>query len=129
LLDQTLRADRIDYRLVDRLTYEPDGIAAMIDYRIAQEAITNVRKHASATHVDVTVEADATGVQLTITDDGSGFQQVRPSVPGHIGPDLDAGTGRAGRRPVRLRSTPAAGTTVEVRLPVGTPVAFRRRAR
>ena len=44
-------------------------------YRIAQEALTNVAKHARATHVDVILERRADHVLLVIEDDGVGFDQ------------------------------------------------------
>jgi signal transduction histidine kinase len=37
-----------------------------------REALTNVAKHAEATHVDVSVVVDATNVRITVTDDGAG---------------------------------------------------------
>ena len=43
-------------------------------YRITQEALTNVRKHAHATSVRVTLEFETNGVKLEVVDDGGGFQ-------------------------------------------------------
>jgi len=47
-------------------------------YRITQEALNNINKHAQADHVEVQVTGDQNGVTLNIRDDGSGFnmQQV-----------------------------------------------------
>ncbi len=58
----------------------------VILYRIAREALTNVRKHADARHVDVTVSAGTTGIEVTIADDGCGLgaQPSKPT-PGHRG--------------------------------------------
>ena len=42
-------------------------------YRIVQEALTNVAKHAQARHVDIIVANDPGGISLTIVDDGIGF--------------------------------------------------------
>ena len=42
-------------------------------YRVFQEALTNVLKHAGATRVDVRLRLDAEGVRLEIDDDGRGF--------------------------------------------------------
>lgn len=42
-------------------------------FRIAQEALTNVSKHARATQVRITLETGADNVRLTIADDGVGF--------------------------------------------------------
>jgi signal transduction histidine kinase len=42
-------------------------------YRVAQEALSNIAKHASATSVDAVLEAKQGGVTLSITDNGAGF--------------------------------------------------------
>ena len=42
-------------------------------FRIAQEALTNVRKHARAHRVEVTLRRRGQTVSLTIRDDGQGF--------------------------------------------------------
>jgi PAS domain S-box-containing protein len=51
-------------------------------FRIAQEALTNVGKHAQATQVTVTVAADDEAVRMIIADDGVGFDPVQVSRPG-----------------------------------------------
>jgi two-component system, NarL family, sensor kinase len=43
-------------------------------YRIIQEALTNVEKHAQASHVEIQLQADEAGVTLEISDDGCGFE-------------------------------------------------------
>jgi PAS domain S-box-containing protein len=103
----------------------PDAGSAL--YRILQEALTNVARHASATQVSVIVEQpDGDGrppeVRLIVEDDGRGFD-----------PDATAARVRRERRlglagmreraalvggTVTLESSPGAGTTVFVRLPV-----------
>jgi two-component system sensor histidine kinase UhpB len=57
----------------DRLS--PD--VELVLYRIAQEALTNVSKHAHATHVTVDLERTDTDVFLSIKDDGNGFDRSR----------------------------------------------------
>lgn len=54
-------------------------------YRIAQEALNNIAKHAKATHVAVLLEKTADGVVLVLEDNGVGFdpQKAEPSEPGH----------------------------------------------
>ena len=42
-------------------------------YRVAQEALTNVSRHARATQVDVCIEAKDGSIRMDITDDGQGF--------------------------------------------------------
>lgn len=60
---------------------DPDVALAL--YRIAQEALNNVAKHARATRVEIKVESEATTLTLSIADDGAGF-------------DSDAGPPRRG---------------------------------
>lgn len=48
-------------------------VAAITLFRIAQEALNNITKHARATEVSIALEASAEGVVLTVADDGCGF--------------------------------------------------------
>lgn len=65
------------------LAAEPDLETKCLLYRAAQEAISNVMRHANATGVDVTLEQDGPNLCLTVTDNGVGFD---PSLPqGGIG--------------------------------------------
>jgi PAS domain S-box-containing protein len=50
-------------------------------FRIAQEALTNVAKHAQATHVTVIVEVDSGTSRLVVADDGIGFDPAHPAEP------------------------------------------------
>lgn len=54
---------------------EPDiaSRTAIALFRVVQEALTNVLKHASATRVDLTLEVTADHVLLTVADDGTGI--------------------------------------------------------
>lgn len=52
---------------------EPSGRVAMALYRIVQEALTNVIRHARATRVDVRLCGDEREMDLSIEDDGCGF--------------------------------------------------------
>jgi two-component system sensor histidine kinase UhpB len=55
-------------------------------FRIAQEALTNVAKHAQASQVTLRVEADKEIIRLIIADDGVGFEPAASSkVPGRPG--------------------------------------------
>ncbi|WP_458112202.1 sensor histidine kinase [Arthrobacter sp. R1-13] len=51
---------------------ELSGEIELVLYRIAQEALTNVARHAHATRVDFALTSTATGLTLTIADDGQG---------------------------------------------------------
>jgi signal transduction histidine kinase len=45
-------------------------------FRLVQEAVTNVVKHARATHLDLTVERAAAGLRITVSDDGVGIADM-----------------------------------------------------
>ena len=85
-------------------------------YRLVQEALTNVVKHAGASRVTVALIEDDATVELSVTDDGAGFQTDAASV----------GFGLIGMRErvallggeLDFESQPGAGTTVAARIPV-----------
>ena len=106
------------FRLEDKLRSQPDDEARIILYRIAQEALTNVRKHAHASEAEVLIREHDGGFVVRITDDGVGFApEETVSVPGHLG--LAAMRERAelaGGR-IRINSAPRTGTVVECWIP------------
>lgn len=91
-------------------------------YRVAQEGLTNVVKHAQARHVWVRLRDDGDVVELEIADDGVGFAlaEVAESTPGgHFGLiGMRERVEMAGGM-WRIQSAPRAGTTITARLPVG----------
>ena len=91
--------------------------ARVVLFQIAQEALINVRKHASASLVTVTMTAEKAGVSLRICDDGRGFDPDRPPVPGHLGMTTmkERAAIAGGRCEVESRS--GIGTTVSVWVP------------
>lgn len=109
----------LDYRIDSQLAADPSPEARVLLYRIAQEALTNVRKHARATHVELTLEEREKGFFLRIRDDGMGFvlQDQPATKPGHLG--LVAMRERAVMAGgwLHLDSAPGAGTQVEVWIP------------
>jgi signal transduction histidine kinase len=56
----------------------------VVCYRIAQETLNNVSKHAAATQVEIALSSKADRVSLTIQDNGAGFD-LDESRPGHLG--------------------------------------------
>jgi two-component system NarL family sensor kinase len=89
-------------------------------YRIAQEALTNIHRHARASEVEILLQDTVRGVRLTIRDNGTGFdlRAVEPDRHGLVGmrerARLLGGTLRVTSRP----SGPSAGTTVVASVPV-----------
>jgi len=86
-------------------------------YRIAQEALHNIVKHAHASHVDLRLRSKADGLVLEVQDDGRGFDPSG-SFPGHLG--LHSMRERVERAGGRLEVVSAAGqgTRVRARLPL-----------
>jgi signal transduction histidine kinase len=56
-------------------------------YRMTQEALNNVTKHARANQVTVSLCSQSGGVELRVRDDGRGFDPTRVQ-PGHLGLDI-----------------------------------------
>src|SRR5919202_264366 len=84
-------------------------------YRIAQEALNNVLKHAHAQHVDVRLEVSLDCATLEIVDDGIGFE-LAPGVDGLGFPGMRERADRLGGT-LRVESSPGAGTRVFVEVP------------
>jgi PAS domain S-box-containing protein len=90
-------------------------------YRIVQEALANVAKHAGARAVLIAVERGPDTVRATVTDDGCGFDAAaalaNPDPRGHFG--LHSMRERAAllSGSLRIQSAPGRGTTLQVDLP------------
>ena len=95
-------------------------------YRIVQEALTNVLKHAGPARAEVTVGCAPSAVTIEVTDDGPG-NPASPAVKG--AGEVGEGQGLAGMRErvavfggdLRAGPRPGGGFTVCARLPVGEP--------
>ena len=89
-------------------------------YRIVQEALTNVLKHAGPARAEVTIGCADSALTIEVTDDGPG----NPAPPA-----LTGGQGLAGMRErvalfggdLRAGPRPGGGFTVRARLPIGKP--------
>lgn len=57
---------------------EPESATATALYRVAQEALTNVARHAQASTVTLRLRGGVEGMRLAITDDGIGFDPAAP---------------------------------------------------
>ena len=102
----------------------PDPYATTV-FRVLQECLTNVAKHADATRVDVTLERDADEVFLTVRDDGRGFSPDAPRSPGSFGIiGLRERTYLVGGE-VEIESAPDRGTKVALRVPLSGAAALR----
>jgi PAS domain S-box-containing protein len=86
-------------------------------YRITQEALHNIVKHARATRVEVCIESQDGFVVLRVTDDGVGFETDK--VPaGHMGLGTMRQRTDALGGDYTVQSQPGEGTTITVRVPL-----------
>ena len=121
----TLKSEGWDVELEDELGNErlPPEVETTL-FRVAQEALTNVRKHTQTTRVRVALDRLGSAVRLLVSDEGGGFlpdETARTNGPGER-------VGLSGMRErvsllggrFELHSEPGSGTTVtaEVELPV-----------
>lgn len=119
-LDKQLQALRVRHELdvQAELCLEPDvGLEHKeAVYRIAQEALHNVVKHARASMVRMRLLDLDEGLRLVITDDGTGFD---PSAefPGHLGLRSMAERAAGVDGLLALDSQPGAGTTLTLTVP------------
>jgi len=117
-LDAMSQETGIEVELATELDRNPASETQVIAYRIAQEALANVRKHARAGRVECAVSAVDDGILTRIADDGVGFDGSRNgSVPGHLG--LTAMRERAEMAGgwFRIRSSAGEGCVVEYWIP------------
>jgi signal transduction histidine kinase len=94
--------------------------ARTVLYRIAQEGLTNVARHAKASHVEVRIEGLDDIIRMTIRDNGQGFQTI-----GKAGSKKKNRLGLIGMREraemvggsFQVDSAPGQPTTVRVEIP------------
>ena len=118
--ERTKLCIRVDSALAGRLA--PAAETAL--YRIMQEGLTNIAKHAAATHVDLQLWQDDERVHGLLRDDGIGFAVEH--VMGQTGP---RGLGLLGIQErlealggtLQITSAPGQGTTLQITLPAAGP--------
>jgi PAS domain S-box-containing protein len=91
--------------------------AAVALFRIAQEALTNVAKHAGANRALLRLEADECRVSLTVRDDGRGFDPASPSRPGRLGMTTMKERAIAAGGSLSFESVPDKGTKLTAQVP------------
>jgi signal transduction histidine kinase len=87
-------------------------------FRIAQEALNNVAKHAQAQRVEVAMTREREGVTLRVADDGRGFDPQAPRPGTHLGLwSMRERVEQLGGQ-FEVESAPGAGTTVRAIIPL-----------
>lgn len=107
------------------LTASGDGLLNPIGevtvFRVVQECLSNIQKHANAKQVEVSLQHTSAGLELRIADDGRGFD---PAAIGFGG--IESGMGLVGVREraellggsLAIRSSPGNGCQVALNIPV-----------
>lgn len=107
---------------IEPLPTAPPAAVAITCFRVVQEALTNVIRHARARHVTIELRARGDQLELVVADDGAGFdaagarhRAVRGESQGLLGMEERVSL-LAGE--LRIDSAPGRGTAVRVRLPL-----------
>ena len=99
-----------------------DGDRATAAFRIFQECLTNVIRHAQAKLVRVDLSQEDERIVLVVEDDGIGFLESDLSnTPGSLGLLGMRERAQACGGDVRISSSPGNGTTVTIRVPLDAP--------
>ena len=113
------RETPVAWSVADRLGDQPSERLKQILFRVAQEALRNVRKHADAHRIEILLAPVSGGILLQVRDDGVGFvpEEAWQARAGHIGmPSMRERLQRAGGW-LEIRSAPGAGAVIEAWLP------------
>lgn len=113
---------RVDIQMMGRDGPLPVDVAAVL-YRLIQEAMTNVLKHAQASRISIVLEEKPETLALVIEDDGVGFDLE--ALDGPSASEV-SGLGLSGMRErvalldgsMNLETSPGKGTTIFVRVPL-----------
>lgn len=123
-LDQLIKSIHQDSRLQVRFKTvnmcEEDRLPQTMEialYRIAQEALTNVMRHARASRVDVVLERRGATVFVLVEDDGKGFDVEQAKISGHLGLlGMEERAEMLGGK-LTVESVPGTGTTLVAEVP------------
>ena len=102
---------RVPAQLAFEGAYPLPGDVKISLYRIAQEALNNIAKHAEAAQVVITLQCQSAGVNLEIRDDGLGFEPGETTAE-HLGLRIMKERAAALGADFSIRSGPGQGTTV-----------------
>jgi signal transduction histidine kinase len=112
-----------DLRIGGDSTPDLSQAQASAVFRIVQESLTNIAKHAQASHADIAIDQEGGRLVVRIEDDGVGFIPAGPRKPNSLGLfGLRERAALLGGE-ATIVSTPGHGTMVEARIPLGDPAA------
>ncbi len=103
----------VEFSPLGDFTAVPKPVALSL-FRIVQESLRNIEKHAAAEQVTIRLQRDGAFAHLTVQDDGRGFAERRPGLG--LASMEERARSLAGR--FQVQSQPGSGTKVEVWLPL-----------
>jgi len=116
LAEETAARSGIEVEVTIEIDDAPGGDEERLVYRLVQEALTNVAKHASASRVEVNAREEDCKIEIAIRDDGEGFDPTSST----------GGRGLLGMREriellggkIEVTSTPGEGTQIAATVPL-----------
>ncbi len=96
------------------LAQRPSGEVELAVFRIVQESLTNILRHARASRVEVSLASGIAGVVLDVRDDGAGFD---PEAGGNLGLVTMRERARLAGGFLRMDTAPGAGCRIHAELP------------
>jgi len=116
LAEETAARSGVEVEVAIEIEEAPGGDEERLVYRLVQEALTNVVKHASASRVEVSVRQEGGRIEIAIHDDGGGFDPAASS----------GGRGLTGMREriellggrIDVTSAPGDGTEIAASVPL-----------
>lgn len=118
---ETSRLDVSQRRQVDNEAPEPTGDRAIAVFRIFQEMLSNVARHAGARSVAITLRADRSGLRLDVADDGRGAEAQALASPRAYGVLGMRERAQHFGGDVTIAPRPGGGTLARLELPLGEP--------
>jgi signal transduction histidine kinase len=109
VIEVEVRAENVSEEL-------PDEVKVGV-YRIVQEAVNNVQRHAKAKNAVVELEQNGNAIRVKVTDDGNGFDPKRARGMGLLG--MEERVKRLGGT-IEIDSRPGAGTSIRAELPLAS---------
>lgn len=99
----------------------------MAVYRIVQEALTNIRKHANASTADIHLKFCSDKLTVDVTDNGKGFELYKTlqstSIGTHLGLQGMKERAKMVGGTLSINTSPGKGTTIGLTVPIQTPLA------
>ena len=120
LLAESFQGRDVATAVVESLASTPPPDTKVVVYRIVQEAVSNILKHARASRVEVRIADRDGGVQVAVCDDGVGFdyeQARRFQLPGHLGLSTMRERAEIAGGWLNVETSPSAGTVVSFWVP------------